>query len=240
MHLFFFFRANGQDSGKKSPHSENSGDSEMEEDLFENSMTESPSPEEDKPRDLSSKRDTRPIFGTLDAMQLESLRLLMNPTLSPAFNSYLNPATVLNFQKNIAAQPSTTAQSTPTTAVSSAPKRSKLMIDEILKLKPETSDTSTVSAAASTTASATATTTATTSTTTTATTAVKDSNNQENRNSQEAIIAADTTAAVTAAAAVTTATTNYAATTTGELFRKASNTETVDDVRKESSVSPSL
>ena len=107
-------------------------------------MTESPSPDDEKPRDLSSKREAQPpTFGAVDPVQLESLRLLMNPSLNPALNSYFNPIALTTFQKNFAAAAAAAAQ-TPVTqkCTSSAPKRSKLMIDEILKLKPEPSEES--------------------------------------------------------------------------------------------------
>ncbi|VDM51403.1 unnamed protein product [Toxocara canis] len=123
---------------KKSPRSENSDDSEMEEDeILESSMTDSPTPEEEKPRDLTAKKELPPrgtaALSTFDPLHFDPLRFLMNPSLnpalSPALNPLLNQAAMMNFQQQIARQ-----LPTPPVTPLSAPKRSKLMIDEILNL----------------------------------------------------------------------------------------------------------
>uniref|UniRef100_A0A0M3I3P2 Homeobox domain-containing protein n=1 Tax=Ascaris lumbricoides TaxID=6252 RepID=A0A0M3I3P2_ASCLU len=131
-------KANGLDNtDKKSPRSENSDDSEMEEDeILESSMTDSPTPEEEKPHDLTAKKEPSrgTAFSSFDPVHFDPLRLLINPSLNPALNPALNPllnqAAVLNFQQQIARQ-----LPTPPVTPSNAPKRSKLMIDEILNLK---------------------------------------------------------------------------------------------------------
>ncbi|MFH4983302.1 hypothetical protein AB6A40_010011 [Gnathostoma spinigerum] len=111
----------------------------MEEDeIFENSMTDSPTPEEDKPRDLTSKKETRnQLFGSFDHLRFEPLRFFMNPAMNPSMNTglspFLNQAAMLNLQQQLVRQ-----LPTPPVPPSGAPKRSKLLIDEILNLTKET------------------------------------------------------------------------------------------------------
>uniref|UniRef100_A0A183U3R8 Protein Skeletor n=1 Tax=Toxocara canis TaxID=6265 RepID=A0A183U3R8_TOXCA len=123
---------------KKSPRSETSDDSEMEEEEILGSwMTDSPTPEEEKPRDLTAKKELSrrgtTAFSTFDPLHFDPLRFLMNPSLKPALSLALNPvsnqAAMVNFQQQIARQ-----LPIPPVTPSSAPKRSKLMIDEILNL----------------------------------------------------------------------------------------------------------
>ncbi|VDK27631.1 unnamed protein product [Gongylonema pulchrum] len=108
------FKANELNGVKKSPGSDNSEDSEIEEeeDLFDNALADSPTPSEEsssntKPRDLTARGitaaaaskssspsaepspcasvvPTAAIFGAFDPMQFDPLRLLMNRSLNPA------------------------------------------------------------------------------------------------------------------------------------------------------------
>ncbi|VDK29532.1 unnamed protein product, partial [Anisakis simplex] len=114
MVILYNFRANGLDIGdKKTPSSENSDDSEMDDDeILESSMTESPTPEEERPRDLTAKRELVQHVAPAGysayegAIHFDPLRLLMNAQLNPALNPTLNPllnqAAFMNFQQQIA------------------------------------------------------------------------------------------------------------------------------------------
>lgn len=154
---------------KKSPQSENSDGSEADDDgLFESSTT-SPTPSEDssKPRDLTIRNEAvaQPaMFGTFNPLQMDKFRFLMNPSSAP-FNPMLLQPAFLNIQQQLtrlqaplAVVPgletisdiqsaSTGGETTDNKRASTteggrpqAPKRSKLLIDEILNLKTQASE----------------------------------------------------------------------------------------------------